>query len=96
MNVKYRVTLDTSERAQLASLVLGKGAFRRLKRAQILLAADTGSTDEEIAKNVAVGILASVRGWRSPARLASNKPLQPHSAMCVAWEGPSPQLTYSA
>ena len=56
MNVKYRVTLDTSERVQLVSLVLGgKGAVRRLKRAQILLAADTGSTDEEIARNVAVG-----------------------------------------
>ena len=56
MNVKYRVTLSASERAQLATLVLGgKGAVRRLKRAQILLAADTGSTDDEIAKNVAVG-----------------------------------------
>jgi transposase len=56
MNVKYRVTLDTSERVQLVSLVLGgKGAVRRLKRAQILLAADNGSTDEEIARNVAVG-----------------------------------------
>jgi len=56
MNVKYRVTLDTSERAQLVAMVLGgKGAFRRLKRAQILLAADNGVTDEEIARNVAVG-----------------------------------------
>ena len=56
MNVKYRVTLETSERVQLVSMVLGgKGAYRRLKRAQILLAADCGSTDEEIARNVAVG-----------------------------------------
>lgn len=56
MNVKYRVTLDTSERVQLVAMVLGgKGAMRRLKRAQILLAADTGSTDEEIARNIAVG-----------------------------------------
>jgi len=56
MNVKYRVTLTTSERAQLVSFVLGgKGAYRRLKRAQILLAADKGTTDEEIARNVAVG-----------------------------------------
>jgi transposase len=56
MNVKYRVTLDTSERVQLVAMVLGgKGAFRRLKRAQILLAADNGVTDEEIARNVAVG-----------------------------------------
>jgi transposase len=56
MNVKYRVTLTLSERAQLATLVLGgKGAVRRLKRAQILLAADKGASDEEIARNVAVG-----------------------------------------
>jgi transposase len=56
MNVKYRVTLTASERVQLVSLVLGgKGAFRRLKRAQILLAADKGATDPEIAMNVAVG-----------------------------------------
>jgi transposase len=55
MNVKYRVTLTVSERAQLVSFVLGgKGAFRRLKRAQILLAADKGTSDEEIARNVAV------------------------------------------
>jgi len=56
MNVRYRVTLDTSERVQLVSMVLGgKAAVRKLKRAQILLAADAGSTDEEIARNVAVG-----------------------------------------
>jgi transposase len=56
MNVKYRVTLDTSERVELVAMVLGgKGAVRRLKRAQILLAADGGSSDEEIARNVAVG-----------------------------------------
>jgi transposase len=56
MNVRYRVTLETSERVQLAAMVLGgKGAYRRLKRAQILLAADSGSTDQEIARNVAVG-----------------------------------------
>jgi len=56
MNVRYRVTLDTSERVQLVSMVLGgKAAVRKLKRAQILLAADAGSTDEEIARNVTVG-----------------------------------------
>jgi len=56
MNVRYRVTLDTSERVQLVSMVLGgKAAVRKLKRAQILLAADAGSTDEEIARNVSAG-----------------------------------------
>jgi transposase len=56
MNVRYRVTLETSERVQLVAMVLGgKAPVRRIKRAQILLAADTGSTDEEIARNVVVG-----------------------------------------
>jgi transposase len=56
MNVRYRVTLETSERVQLVAMVLGgKAPVRRIKRAQILLAADHGSTDEAIAKNVIVG-----------------------------------------
>ena len=56
MNVRYRVTLSTSERVQLVCMVLGgEAAVRKLKRAQILLAADKGSTDDEIARNVAVG-----------------------------------------
>jgi transposase len=56
MNVRYRVTLSTSERVELVSMVLGgTAAVRKLKRAQVLLAADAGSTDEEIARNIAVG-----------------------------------------
>ena len=56
MNVRYRVTLTSEERDELRTFVhAGKGAFRRLKRAQILLAADSGSTDAAIATNVAVG-----------------------------------------
>lgn len=56
MNVRYRITLTLEERSGLRALVQGgKGAVRRLKRAQILLAADAGSTDEAIAANVSVG-----------------------------------------
>ena len=56
MNVRYRITLTTEERDELRSFVLaGKGAFRRLKRAQILLAAEAGSTDGAIARNISVG-----------------------------------------
>jgi transposase len=56
MNVRYRITLTPEEREQLRALVqAGKGHFRRLKRAQILLAASAGSSDVTIAKNVAVG-----------------------------------------
>jgi transposase len=56
MNVRYRVALTSQERVQLVAMMLGgKGPARRLKRAQILLAADKGSTNEEIARNVSVG-----------------------------------------
>jgi transposase len=56
MNIRYRVTLTPEERQQLEALVRGgKGAVRKLKRAQILLAADARSTDEAIARNVRVG-----------------------------------------
>jgi transposase len=56
MNVRYRVELNQTERAQLTALLSGgKQAARRLKRAQILLAADAGASDEEIARSVGVG-----------------------------------------
>jgi len=56
MTIRYRITLTAEEDEQLRSLVYGgKGRFRRLKRAQILLAASSGSTDAVIAENVAVG-----------------------------------------
>src|ERR1700704_1509990 len=56
MNVRYRVELSQAERFELtAMLSKGKRAARKLKRAQILLAADAGRSDEEIARTVAVG-----------------------------------------
>jgi transposase len=56
MNVRYRITLSSEERAQLQSLVQGgKGSVRRIKRAQILLAAANRSSDDQIAVNVSVG-----------------------------------------
>jgi transposase len=56
MNIRYRVTLTVDERLELEKLIQGgKVSARRVKRAQILLAADQGSTDEEISKNVVVG-----------------------------------------
>ena len=43
MNVRYRVELNQAERAELEALLAGgKQAARKLKRAQILLAADAG------------------------------------------------------
>ena len=56
MNVRYRVSLDDGERAELKTLLAkGKSAARKLKRAQILLAVDAGERDETIAINVGVG-----------------------------------------
>ena len=56
MNVRYRVELGQTEREELAALLSGgKHPARRLKRAQILLAADAGASDDEIARNVGVG-----------------------------------------
>lgn len=56
MNIRYRVELSEAERAQLTVLLSGgKHAARKLKRAQILLAADAGIGDETIASSVSVG-----------------------------------------
>lgn len=56
MNVRYRVELSQVERAELKTLLNGgKHASRKLKRAQILLAADAEASDEEIARSVGVG-----------------------------------------
>ncbi|MET4312691.1 IS630 family transposase [Bradyrhizobium sp. RT4b] len=56
MNVRYRVDLSQIERTELRALLNGgKHASRKLKRAQILLAADAGASDEEIARSVGVG-----------------------------------------
>jgi transposase len=56
MNVRYRVELSQAERNELKTLLSGgKHAARKLKRAQILLAADAGASDEAIATSVGVG-----------------------------------------
>jgi transposase len=56
MNVRYRVELSQTERDELKALLSGgRHAARKLKRAQILLAADAGTSDEEIARSVGVG-----------------------------------------
>ena len=56
MNVRYRVELSQVERDQLHDILGGgKHAARRLKRAQILLAAANAMTDAVIAATVGVG-----------------------------------------
>jgi transposase len=56
MNVRYRVELSQAERGELTALLAGgKRSARKLKRAQILLAADAGVGDRDIAVSVGVG-----------------------------------------
>jgi transposase len=56
MNVRYRVELSQTERAELLQLLSGgKHAARKFKRAQILLAADGGAGDAAIARSVGAG-----------------------------------------
>jgi hypothetical protein len=55
MNVRYWVELSQTERAELTALLSGgKHAARKFKRAQVLLAADGGASDEDIARSVGV------------------------------------------
>lgn len=56
MHIRYRVELDEGERQQLEAMVAGgTHAVRRVKRAQILLAADRGVSDTEMAATLRVG-----------------------------------------
>ena len=56
MNIRDHLELSEAERCELTALLgSGKPYARKIKRAQILLAADSGLSDEEIAAAVAVG-----------------------------------------
>lgn len=56
MNIRYIVELTPPEQAQLYAIVnKGQSQVRRVKRAQILLAAAAGASDEVIAQTVSVG-----------------------------------------
>src|SRR5918994_447280 len=57
MNICYRVELSEAERIELRAMLSGgRHAARKLKRAQILLAADAGVPDETIAISLDVGV----------------------------------------
>lgn len=56
MRKLYVVDLSEEEKAQLQSLTKkGKTSARKLNRARVLLLADQGETDQQIAKAVGVG-----------------------------------------
>lgn len=66
MNVRYRVTLSEEERTQLQVLLTkGRSRVREVKRAQILLAAADGATEEQIGKAVRVSAATIYRTKRS-------------------------------
>src|SRR4051812_13201720 len=57
MNIRYRVELSEVERGALRAMLSGgTHAARKLKRAQILLAADAGVADETVAISLDVGV----------------------------------------
>ena len=65
MNIRYRVDLSDTERTELTALLNGgKHAARKIKRAQILLAADAGVSDEVIASSLSAGGSAVYRTKR--------------------------------
>jgi Homeodomain-like domain-containing protein len=62
---KYVVDLTAEERTTLEQLLQkGKSSARKLTRARILLQADEGQTDEEIATALAVGVATVERTRR--------------------------------
>jgi transposase len=56
MNIRYHVDLTEAERCELTGLLSGgKHSARKLKRAQILLAADAGQSDGLIEAGIGIG-----------------------------------------
>ena len=56
MGARYIVTLSDADRSELGELISrGKPSARRVKRAQILLAAERGESEAAIAKTLSVG-----------------------------------------
>jgi len=65
MNALYIVELDEKEKTELKELLQGGSEkVRKLKRAQILLAADQGKTDKEVAEAIDAGTATVFRTRR--------------------------------
>ena len=84
MNIRYRVELDEAEKARLHSLVNGgKHPARKVKRAQILLAADDGVSDDDIARFVSTSgstVYRTKRHFEGNLELALNEESRPGAA----------------
>ena len=82
MNIRYRAELSEVESAQLVAMLSGgKHAARKLKRAQILLAADARISDEAIASSISVGGSTVTE----PNRASWRPPRRRHTACFSAW-----------
>ena len=85
MNIRYRVERDEAEKAQLRSLVHGgKHPARKVKWAQILLAAHDGVSDDDIARAVSASASTVCRTKRhfveGNLELALNEDARPGAA----------------
>ena len=61
MNIRYHVELSQAERDELTMFLSGgKHPARKLKQAQILLASDAGTCDEDIAATISVRSVAAM------------------------------------
>lgn len=79
MEKRYIVTLTDPERAELRKLISsGKGAARRLVHARILLKADQGLPDRQIALEVEVGHATVERVRRRFVEEGFEASLDPH------------------
>ena len=66
MHIRFVVTLTEEERTELESMLSGgRLPSRKMKRAQILLAADRGISDADIAATLPVGTATVYRTKRS-------------------------------
>ncbi len=80
MNVQWVVELTDDERATLRQLVKGGSTkVRKIKRAQIILAADKGESDADIARNVGVGVSTVYRVKRAFVEEGLEKSLEEES-----------------
>ena len=91
MNIRYRVDLTQDERSELMSLLSsGKHGSRKLKRAQILLAADSGAGDGEIERCVGASGSTVYRTKRRfvEAGVAGECPMKCVCERCAVWFRP--------
>ena len=90
LNLRYQVDLSQAERDELKALLSGgHHTARKMKRAQILLAADAGASDDEIAISIGVG---GSTVYRTKRRFVLGNPAGDTSQLFETIEQPSHHL----